>query len=94
MDVWDLNDKTAEFSQIKKAINTPVSGFKEVTRAIVWGIFIVFYFFIFFLLLSGCAYFKKDKIDEDEIIITDLPPLEMSQDKKIACIKLKPECND
>ena len=94
MDVWDPNEKTAEFGQIKKAINTPVSGFKEVTRAIVWGIFIVFYFFIFFLLLSGCAYFKKDKIDEDEIIITDLPPLEMSQDKKIACIKLKPECND
>ena len=87
MDVWDPNEKTAEFGQIKKAINTPVSGFKEVTRAIVWGI-------IFFLLLSGCAYFKKNKIDEDEIIITDLPPLEMSQDKKIACIKLKPECND
>ena len=94
MDVWDPNEKMAEFGQIKKAINTPVSGFKEVTRAIVWGIFIVFYFFIFFLLLSGCAYFKKNKIDEDEIIITDLPPLEMSQDKKIACIKLKPECND
>ena len=94
MDVWDPKDKTTVFSQIKKAINTPVSGFKGMTRVIVWGSFIVFYFFIFFLLLSGCAYFKKDKIDEDEIIITDLPPLEMSQDKKIACIKLKPECDD
>ena len=94
MDVWDPNDKTTVFCQIKKAINTPVSGFKRWSGMILPGILTVFYFFIFFLLLSGCAYFKKNKIDEDEIIITDLPPLEMSQDKKIACIKLKPECND
>ena len=38
------------------------------------GILIGFYFFIFFLLLSGCSYFKKEK--KDEIIITDLPPIE------------------
>ena len=38
------------------------------------GILIGFYFFIFFLLLSGCAYFKKEK--KDEIIVTDLPPIE------------------
>ena len=94
MDVWDPKDKMTVFSQIKRAINTPVSGFKGMTRVIVWSILIVFYFFIFTLLLSGCAYFQKDKIDEDEIIITDLPPLEMSQSKKIACIKLAPECND
>ena len=94
MDVWDPKDKTTVFSQIKEAINTPVSGFKGMTRVIVWSILIVFYFFIFTLLLSGCAYFQKDKIDEDEIIITDLPPLEMSQSEKIACIKLAPECND
>ena len=93
MDVWDPNDKTTVFSQIKKAINTPVSGFKRWSGMILPGILTVFYFFIFFLLLSGCVYFQKDKID-DEIIITDLPPLEMSQSKKIACIKLAPECND
>ena len=94
MDVWDPNDKTTVFSQIKKAINTPVSGFKRWSGMILPGILIGFYFFIFFLVLSGCAYFQKDKIDNDEIIITDLPPLEMSQSKKVACIKLLPECND
>ena len=93
MDVWDPNDKTTVFSQIKEAINTPVSGFKRWSGMILPGILTVFYFFIFFLLLSGCVYFKKDKID-DEIIITDLPPLEMSQSKKIACIKLEPTCDD
>ena len=94
MDVWDPNDKTTVFCQIKKAINTPVSGFKRWSGMILPGILTVFYFFIFFLLLSGCTYFQKDKIDDDEIIITDLPPLEMSQSEKIACIKLAPECND
>jgi hypothetical protein len=93
MDVWDPNDKITVFSQIKKAINTPVSGFKRWSGMILPGILTVFYFFIFFLVLSGCAYLQRDKID-DEIIITDLPPLEMSQSKKIACIKLLPECND
>jgi len=94
MDVWDPNDKITVFSQIKKAINTPVSGFKRWSGMILPGILIGFYFFIFFLVLSGCAYFQKDKIDNDEIIITDLPPLEMSQSKKVACIKLLPECDD
>jgi hypothetical protein len=91
MDVWDPNDKTTVFSQIKKAINTPVSGFKRWGGMILPGILTVFYFFIFFLVLSGCAYFQENK---KEIIVTDLPPLEMSQSKKIACIKLLPECND
>ena len=89
MDVWDPNDKTTVFSQIKKAINTPVSGFKRCSGMILPGILTVFYFFIFFLVLSGCAYFQENK---KEIIVTDLPPLEMSQSKKIACIKLLPEC--
>jgi cytochrome b561 len=103
MDVWDPKDKTTVFSQIKKAINTPVSGFKRMTRVIVWSILIVFYFFIFTLLLSGCAYFQKDKIDDAKIIITDLPPLEESSGEVgepirapseiIACIKLLPECD-
>jgi cytochrome b561 len=103
MDVWDPNDKTTILSQIKKAIRGPVSGFKRMTRVIVWSILIVFYFFIFILLLSGCAYFQKDKIDDDEIIITDLLPLEESSGEVgepirapseiIACIKLLPECD-
>ena len=95
MEVWDPKDKTTVLSQIKKAINTPVSGFKRMTRVIVWSILIVFYFFIFTLLLSGCAYFQKDKIDDNEITVTDLPPLEPVVDKIniIACIKLLPECD-
>ena len=93
MDVWDPNDKTTVFSQIKNAINTPVSGFKGCSCMNLPGILTVFYFFIFFLILSGCAYLQKDKTD-DKIVTTELLPLEMSQDKKIACIKLLPECND
>ena len=105
MDVWDPKDKTTVFCQIKRAINTPVSGFKRMTRVIVPGILIVFYFFIFFLLLSGCAYFQKEKVDEnvtiiegvedsDDIIVTNLMPIEMTAEQKIACIKLEPECDD
>jgi len=105
MDVWDPKDKTTVFCQIKRAINTPVSGFKRMTRVIVWPIFILFYFFIFFLLLSGCAYFQKEKVDEnvtiiegvedsDDIIVTNLMPIEMTAEQKIACIKLEPECDD
>ena len=95
MEVWDPKDKTTVFSQIKKAINALISGFKRMTRVIVWPILIVFYFFIFTLLLSGCAYFQKDKIDDNEITVTDLPPLEPVVDKIniIACIKLLPECD-
>ena len=105
MDVWDPNDKTTVFSQIKKAINTPVSGFKRWSGMILPGILTVFYFFIFFLLLSGCAYFQKEKVDEnvtiiegvedsDDIIVTNLMPIEMTAEQKIACIKLLPECDD
>jgi hypothetical protein len=100
MDVWDPNDKITVFSQIKKAINTPVSGFKRWSGMILPGILIGFYFFIFFLVLSGCAYFQKDKIEgregEDDIIITDLTSTleNVTISKKIACIKLLPECND
>ena len=105
MDVWDPNDKTTVFSQIKKAINTPVSGFKRWSGMILPGILTVFYFFIFFLILSGCAYFQKEKVDEnvtiiegvedsDDIIVTNLMPIEMTAEQKIACIKLLPECDD
>ena len=93
MAVWGYDKKTKDFREIKKAVKHPVSGFKQVTRAIVWGIFIVFYFFIFVLLLAGCSYIKKN---DDEIIITDLPPLEKTggiQDV-VACIKMEDTCND
>ena len=95
MAVWDPKDKTAENSQIKKPIRHPVSGFKAWSGIIGPGILTVFYFFLFFLVLSGCAYFQKDKIDDNEITITDLPPLEPVLDKIniIACIKLLPECD-
>ena len=95
MAVWDPKDKTAENSQIKKAIKYPVLSFKAWSGIIGPGILTVFYFFLFFLVLSGCAYFQKDKIDDNEITITDLPPLEPVVDKIniIACIKLLPECD-
>jgi len=82
MGVWDPKDETTVLSQIKKAIAGPYRGLSRMTRVIVPGILIGFYFFIFFLLLSGCAYFKKEK--KDEIIITDLPPIEFIC-KKIDC---------
>ena len=95
MAVWDPKDKTTVLSQIKKPIKHLVSGFKAWSGIIGPGILTVFYFFLFFLVLSGCAYFQKDKIDDNEITITDLPPLEPVVDKIniIACIKLLPECD-
>ena len=107
MDVWDPNDKITVFSQIKKAINTPVSGFKRWSGMILPGILIGFDFFIFFLVLSGCTYFQKNEMadnitiiegreGEDDIIVTNLTsaPLKITSQEKIACIKLLPECND
>ena len=95
MAVWDPKDKTAENSQIKKPIKHPLAGLKRWSGIIGPGILTVFYFFLFFLVLSGCSYFKKEKINNNEIIITDLPPLEPVVDKIniIACIKLLPECD-
>ena len=58
MDVWDPNNKIAENSQIKKPVRYPVSGFKAWSGIIGPGILTVFYFFLFFLVLSGCSYFK------------------------------------
>ena len=108
MDVWDPGKEKTVLSQIKKAIRGPVSGFKACSGIIGPGILIGFYFFIFFLLLSGCSYFQKEK--KDEIIITDLPPKEFictkidcgdedvdelveKEKNTIACIKLQPECD-
>tara|TARA_R100000781_G_scaffold36469_1_gene25834 strand:+ start:203 stop:490 length:288 start_codon:yes stop_codon:yes gene_type:complete len=95
MDVWDPKDKTTVFSQIKDAISGPVSGFKRMTRVILWGSLSIFYFFIFFLLLSGCSYIKSGGMqDDNEIIITDLPPFEEKQENVIACIKMEEACGD
>ena len=93
MDVWGLGEKMTVFRHIKKAIRGPVSGFKRMTRVIVWSILIVFYFFIFTLLLSGCSYLKgvkggvqvgyesktiEGRGGNDDIIVNDLLPLEES----------------
>ena len=93
MEVWDPKDKPTVFSQIKKLITRLNLAFWGWGGMIVPGVLIIFYFIIFFFVLSGCSYFKKEKMD-DKILITDLPPVEMSSEQKIACIKLEPECDD
>ena len=88
-------------SQIKRAINAPVSRLKRMTRVIVPGILIGFYFFIFFLLLSGCSYFQKKEIPKEEEFICkkidcgdeDIDDLVEKEKNTIACIKLQPECD-
>ena len=89
MAVWTYDKETAEFREIKRPKKSPLAGFKQMTRVIVWPILIVFYFFIFFLLVLGCAYMKQD---DDEIIIEDLEPLPTVVDK-VACIKMLESCN-
>ena len=89
MAVWTYDKETAEFREIKRPKNSPLAGFKQMTRVIVWPILIVFYFFIFSLLVSGCSYMKQD---DDEIIIEDLEPLPTVVDK-VACIKMLESCN-
>ena len=89
------------FRHIKKAIRGPVSGFKAWSGIIGPGILIGFYFFIFFLLLSGCSYFQKKEIPkEEEFICTkidcgdeDIDELVEKEKNTIACIKLQPECD-
>ena len=95
MAVWGYDKKTAEFREIKRAKNDPLAGFKRMTRVILWGGLSIFYFFIFFLLLSGCSYIKSGGMqDDNEIIITDLPPFEEKQENVIACIKMEEACGD
>ena len=89
MAVWTYDKETAEFRQIKRPKNSPLAGLKQMTRVIVWPMLIVFYFFIFFLVLSGCSYMKQA---DDEIIIEDLEPLPTVVDK-VACIKMLESCN-
>ena len=102
MAVWTYDKETAEFREIKRPKKSPLAGFKQITRVIVWPILIVFYFFIFFLVLSGCAYFQKEKEPEEkEFICKKIDCGNENIDEKveeeknvIACIKLLPECND
>ena len=53
MAVWTYDKETAEFREIKRPKKSSLAGFKQMTRVIVWPILIFFYFFIFFLLVSG-----------------------------------------
>ena len=101
MDVWDPGIEKTVLSQIKKAIRGPVSGFKAWSGIIGPGILIGFYFFIFFLLLSGCSYFQKKEIPKEEEFICkkidcgdeDIDDLVEKEKNTIACIKLQPECD-
>ena len=101
MDVWDPGKEKTVLSQIKKAIRGPVSGFKACSGIIGPGILIGFYFFIFFLLLSGCSYFQKKEMPKEEEFICkkidcgyeNIDELVEKEKNTIACIKLQPECN-
>jgi hypothetical protein len=92
MAVWDPKDKTAENSQIKKPIKHPLAGLKRWSGIIGPGILTVFYFFLFFLVLSGCAYFKgkgrvgynlkiiEGREGNGDITVSDLQPVEITDD--------------
>mgnify|MGYP005820486343 CR=1 FL=1 len=88
MEVWDPKDKITVLSQIKKAIGAQYQGLKGMTRVVAPGILIVFYFFIFFLLLSGCAGMKwpwqKEEVAEPNPLV--IPPIEF------ICTKI--DCGD
>ena len=92
MDVWDPNDKPAVFSQIKKLISRLNLALWGWGGMIVPGVLIIFYFIIFFFVLSGCSYFKEEKINSG-IPLTEPPLLELTDEQKISCIKLEPECD-
>ena len=107
MGVWDPGEEKTVLSQIKKAIGARYQALKGWGGMILPGILIGFYFFIFFLLLSGCSYFKKEKVREVDPLT--VPPIEFickkidcgdedikqlieEEQNTIACIKLQPEC--
>ena len=62
MAVWTYDQEMAEFREIKKAKNDPLAGFKRMTRVIVWGSLMVFYFFIFFLLYKPYFNLESSKL--------------------------------
>ena len=93
MEVWDPKDKPTVFSQIKKLITRLNLAFWGWGGMIVPGVLIIFYFIIFFFVLSGCSLLKKEKINNRNTL-AEPPSLEITNEQKIACIKLEPECSD
>ena len=93
MDVWDPKDKPTVFSQIKKLISRLNLALWGWGGMIVPGVLIIFYFIIFFFVLSGCSLLKKEKINNRNTL-AEPPSLEITNEQKIACIKLEPECSD
>jgi hypothetical protein len=92
MEVWDPKDKPTVFCQIKKLISRLNLALWGWGGMIVPGVLIIFYFIIFFFVLSGCSYFKKEKINNKSILTTP-PTIELTDEQKISCIKLEPECD-
>ena len=86
MGVWDPGKEKTVLSQIKKAIAGLYRGLSRMTRVVAPGILIIFYFFIFFLLLSGCAGMKwpwqKEEVSLPSTLV--IPPREFIC-KKIDC---------
>ena len=89
MDVWDPKDKPTVFSQIKKLISRLNLALWGWGGMIVPGVLIIFYFIIFFFVLSGCSYFH----DLDPPYLEEPEQLELTDEQKISCIKLEPECD-
>ena len=94
MGVWDPGREKTVLSQIKKAIGARYQGFKGMTRVIVPGILIGFYFFIFFLLLSGCAYFQKEipSMEDDPNAISTWDLSTVDPNREFICTKI--DCGD
>ena len=93
MEVWDPKDKPTVFCQIKKLISRLNLALWGWGGMIVPGVLIIFYFIIFFFVLSGCSLLKKEKINNRNTL-AEPPSLEITNEQKIACIKLEPECSD
>ena len=94
MEVWDPKDKITVLSQIKKAIGARYQGLKGMTWVIVPGILIGFYFFIFFLVLSGCSYFQKEipDIEDDPNSISTWDLSTVEPNREFICTKI--DCGD
>ena len=101
MEVWDPGEEKTVLSQIKKAIRARYQALKGWGGMILPGILIGFYFFIFFLLLSGCSYFQKKEVPREKEFICkkidcgdeNIDKLIEKEKNTIACIKMQPECN-
>ena len=71
MGVWDPGEERTVLSQIKKAIRARYQVLKGWGGMILPGILIGFYFFIFFLLLSGCSYFQKKEVPREKVLLIE-----------------------